>query len=289
MIAICSLVRKPFNFDTWVNYHISIGVSKFLLSVEDTPEIKEIIDSYGDIIEVEYISMDSKDRFYDRNYWTLMDRQKTFVTKSIERCKELSVEWLIHIDTDELLWCGDSVLALVNNVSKDIDYITVKNYEAVYTSDDLENPFLQTNTFISSDMTAYNSGKSIGRISPNLEFRGAHAFTGKHQNIETKRAIILHFESATFEKWFEKFNNITNSYNSSDIKGMKEYMIDDIKSEIKEVPITFYRDSSRLVKLGDLKKCREYYNKMKVSRYNPNTWKLYWTPLLPEKNSHWLR
>jgi len=289
MIAICSLVRKPFNFDTWVNYHISIGVSKFLLSVEDTPEIKEIIDSYGDIIEAEYISMDSKDRFYERNYWTLMDRQKTFVTKSIERCKELSVEWLIHIDTDELLWCGDSVLDLVNNVSKDIDYITVKNYEAVYTSDDLENPFLQTNTFISSDMTAYNSGKSIGRISPNLEFRGAHAFTGKHQNIETKRAIILHFESATFEKWFEKFNNITNSYNSSDIKGMKEYMIDDIKNEVKEVPITFYRDSSRLVKLGDLKKCREYYNKMKVSRYNPNTWKLYWTPLLPEKNSHWLR
>jgi pentatricopeptide repeat protein len=248
-----------------------------------------VIDSYGEFIEAEYVSMDSKDKFYDRNYWTLIDRQKTFVTKSIERCKELSIEWLIHIDTDELLWCGDSVLDLVNNVSKDVDYITVKNYEAVYTSDDLENPFLQTNTFISSGMTAYDSGKSIGRISPNLEFRGSHAFTGKHQNIETKKAVVLHFESATFEKWFEKFNNITNSYNSSDIKGMKEYMIDDVKSEIKEVPITFYRDSSRLVKLGDLKKCREYYNKMKVSRYNPNTWKLYWTPLLPEKNSHWLR
>lgn len=289
MIAICSLVRKPFNFDTWVNYHISIGVSKFLLSVEDTPELKEVIDSYGELIEAEYISMDSKDKFYDRNYWTLMDRQKNFVTKSIERCKELSVEWLIHIDTDELLWCGDSVLDLVNNVSKNIDYITVKNYEAVYTSDDLENPFLQTNTFISSNMTAYDSGKSIGRISPNLEFRGAHAFTGQHQNIETKKAVVLHFESATFEKWFEKFNNITNSYNFSDTQGMGEYMIDDMKNEIKEVPITFYRDSSRLVRSGDIKKCREYYNKMKVSRYNPHTWKLYWTPLLPEKNSHWLR
>jgi hypothetical protein len=289
MIAICSLVRKPFNFDTWIEYHKSIGVSKFLLSVEDTSYLKEVIDSYGDLIEAEYISMDSKDKFYDRNYWTLMDRQKIFVTKSIQRCKELSADWLIHIDTDELLWCGDSVFDLLNSISKDVDYITVKNYEAVYTSDNLENPFLQTNTFISSDMTAYDSGKSIGRISPNLEFRGSHAFTGKHQNIETKKAVVLHFESATFEKWFEKFNNITNSYNSSDIKGMKEYMIDDVKSEIKEVPITFYRDSSRLVKLGDLKKCREYYNKMKVSRYNPHTWKLYWTPLLPEKNSHWLR
>jgi len=289
MVSICSLVRKPFNFDTWIEYHKSIGVSKFLLSVEDTPELKESIDKYGDLIEAEYISMDSKDKFYDRNYWTLMDRQKIFVTKSIQRCKELSVDWLIHIDTDELLWCGDSVLDLLNSVNKDTDYITVKNYEAVYTSDDLENPFLQTNTFISSDMTAYDSGKSIGRISSNLEFRGAHAFTGKHQNIETKKAVVLHFESATFEKWFEKFNNITNSYNFSDIQGMKEYMIDDMKSEIKEVPITFYRDSSRLVKSGDIKKCREYYNKMKVSRYNPHTWKLYWTPLLPEKNSHWLR
>ena len=57
MIAICSLVRKPFNFDTWVNYHISIGVSKFLLSVEDTPELKEVIDSYGELIEAEYVSM----------------------------------------------------------------------------------------------------------------------------------------------------------------------------------------------------------------------------------------
>jgi hypothetical protein len=50
MIAICSLVRKPFNFDTWIDYHISIGVSKFLLSVEDTPELKELIDKYGGLI-----------------------------------------------------------------------------------------------------------------------------------------------------------------------------------------------------------------------------------------------
>jgi hypothetical protein len=230
--------------------------------------------------------MDSKDKFYDRNYWTLMDRQKTFVTKSIEKCKRLSIDWLLHIDTDELLWCGDSILNLVNDIKPDVDYITIKNYEAVYTSDDLENPFLQTNTFISSDMTAYNSGKSMGRISSNLEFRGAHAFHGKHHNIETKRAVVLHFESATFEKWLEKFSNNSNS-NYPEPQGMKDFMLNE--NEVKQVPLEFCKESSRLVRLGDLKKCREYYNKMKVSRYNPHTWKLYWTPLLPEKNSHWLR
>ena len=288
MIAICSLVRNPFNFDTWVDYHKSIGISKFLLSVEDTPELKEIIDSYDDLIEVEYVSMDSKDKFYDRNYWTLMDRQKTFVTKSIEKCKSLSIDWLLHIDTDELLWCGDSILDLLVGIEPDVDYIHIKNYEAVYSFDNLENPFLQTNTFISSDMMAYNGGKSMGRVSPRLEFGGPHAFNGKYHNIETKRSVILHFESATFEKWYDKFSNKSN-FDEPDTQGMKESMIDETKNEVKQVPLEFCKESSRLARLGDLEKCREYYNKMKVCRYNPNTWRLYWTPLLPQKNSHWLR
>jgi hypothetical protein len=137
-------------------------------------------------------------------------------------------------------------------------------------------------------MTAYNSGKSMGRVSSNLEFRGAHAFHGKHHSIETKRAVVLHFESATFEKWLEKFSNNSNT-TYPETKGMKDFMIDETKNEVKQVPLEFCKESSRLVRLDDIKKCREYYNKMKVSRYNPNTWKLYWTPLLPEKNSHWLR
>ena len=281
MIAICSLVRKPFNFNTWIDYHISIGISKFLLSVEDTPELKEIVDKYGDIIDAEYVSIDSKDKFYDRNYWTLIDRQINFVNKSIEKCKKLSIDWLLHIDSDELLWCGDSIEDLLVGVKSDVDYITIKNYEAVYSSDDLENPFLQTNTFISSGMTAYDSGKSMGRVSSNLQSRGSHGFYGNNLNIETKKAVLLHFESATFKKWLEKFSNNSNS-------NYPEFMLDENKN-IKQVPLEFCKESSRLVRLGDLEKCKEYYNKMKVSRYNPNTWKLYWTPLLPQKNSHWLR
>ena len=58
---------------------------------------------------------------------------------------------------------------------------------------------------------------------------------------------------------------------------------------LNKIPFIFYKESISLIREGDLIKCREYYNKMKVCRYNPNTWKLYWTPLLPQKNSHWVR
>ena len=62
------------------------------------------------------------------------------------------------------------------------------------------------------------------------------------------------FENTHFSIYFIYFLNFEFQFSelNSYIKGMKEYMIDDVKSEIKEVPITFYRDSSRLVKLGDL-------------------------------------
>ena len=284
MIALFSMVRKPFNFDTWIEYHLSLGFDYIYLRVEETPEISSLLDKYKDKVIVEY------DNFINKrdNYYTQMDRQKDFANKVIQDCIIKSVDWLAHIDSDELIWCGDSILDLLVGIEPDVDYIHIKNYEAVYSFDNLENPFLQTNTFISSDMMAYNGGKSMGRVSPRLEFGGPHAFNGKYHNIETKRSVILHFESATFEKWYDKFSNKSN-FDEPDTQGMKESMIDETKNEVKQVPLEFCKESSRLARLGDLEKCREYYNKMKVCRYNPNTWRLYWTPLLPQKNSHWLR
>ena len=284
MIALFSMVRKPFNFDTWIEYHLSLGFDYIYLRVEETPEISSLLDKYKDKVIVEY------DNFINKrdNYLGQMDRQKDFANKVIQDCIIKSVDWLAHIDSDELIWCGDSILDLLVGIEPDVDYINIKNYEAIYSFDNLENPFLQTNTFISSDMMAYNGGKSMGRVSPRLEFGGPHAFNGKYHNIETKRSVILHFESATFEKWYDKFSNKSN-FDEPDTQGMKESMIDETKNEVKQVPLEFCKESSRLARLGDLEKCREYYNKMKVCRYNPNTWRLYWTPLLPQKNSHWLR
>jgi glycerophosphoryl diester phosphodiesterase len=95
-----------------------------------------------------------------------------------------------------------------------------------------------------------------------------------YYNIETKKSVVLHFESATFEHWYKKFS---------------EEKMDTSDEMLNKIPFIFYKESISLIREGDLEKCREYYNKMKVCRYNPNTWKLYWTPLLPQKNSHWLR
>jgi len=265
------MVRKPFNFDTWLNYHLSLDVDYIFLRVEDTPELSDVLDNYKDKVIVEYDNyVNKKD-----NYWTQMNRQKEFVNNVIEKCKSLSIEWLIHIDSDELFWSSTTIKEMLSKVDKDISCVSIHNFEAVYPNDCLTNPFLETNRFLYKDLLAYSNGKSIGRISSDLSCRGPHAFTGKQHKINQKISLILHFESPTFNSWYKKF-----SEEKSDIS-------DDMMNNI---PFDFYKKSISLIRKGDLTKCREFYNKMKVDSYNKEgVYNLFWTPLLEQKNSNWSR
>lgn len=271
MIAICSMVRKPFNFDTWLDYHLSLDIDYIFLRVEDTPELSEILKKYKDRVVVEYDdSVNKRD-----NYWSQMDRQNKFVNSVIQNCKSLSIEWLIHIDSDELFWSSGSIKEMLSKLDKNISCVSIQNYEAVYPNDSLKNPFLETNVFLYKGLLAYANGKSIGRISQDLVCKGPHLFSGNQYKINQRLSVILHFESPTFYSWYKKFSEEKS----------------DISNEMMDkIPFEFYKKSISLVRKGDLTKCREFYNKMKVESYNSESViKLFWTPLLEQKNSHWLR
>lgn len=267
MFAICSMVRKPFNFETWLDYHFSLGINHIFLRIEDTPELFEVLKNYKDKVSVDYVERnDTSD-----NYWKLIDRQVQFVTSVIKSCQKMNISWLGHIDSDELVWCED--LNILNDVNDDIECVILKNYEAVYQNDNLQNPFLETNRFTKPKL-AYANGKPFGRISENLVFLGPHRFDGKSYTIERKM-MILHFESPNFDHWYKKF---------------KEEKSETSDEMLEKIPFRFYRESIELVRSGDLKKCREYYNKMKVEPYESSlTMKLFWTPLRKEKNSIWTK
>ena len=271
MIAICTMLRKPFNFDTWLEYHLSLGVDYIYLRVEETPELSTLLEKHKDKVIVEY------DNFVNKrdNYWTIIDRQKEFVNKVIQDCLSKSVTWLAHIDSDELLWTSKPIKDLLSNINNKFSFITLKNYEAVYPNDSLNNPFLETNNFLYKSQLAYANGKSIGRVNENLKWNGPHIFNGTQFEIAPSLAVILHYESPTFEYWYKKFS---------------EEKSDTSQEMFDKIPFKFYRESISIIRKGNLEKCREYYNKMKVETYNgDNIMRLFWTPMLEEKNSNWSR
>lgn len=274
MIAICSMVRKPFNFDTWIEYHLSLGVDYIFLRVEDTPELKETLDKYPNVFAY-YDNKSNK----KNNYWTQMNRQNNLIETIKDYLNKFNINWLIHIDSDELICNKKSLNDIFNSVDSKYDVVKFQNYEAIYDNDSLENPFFQTKKFKSINKLAYDNGKSASRVknlkskksdSPVGEIFCPHATEGEVFKLHNNIAVILHFESATFDIWYEKF------LNDSDM--------DD--EAFEKIPFNFYKKSIEIIKNGDKQKAREYYNKMKVNVNDPHH-VLYWTPQLKDKNINW--
>lgn len=274
MIAICCRLRKPLNFDVWIDYHLSLGVDYFFLVIEDTPELLELTTKYENIYVFFQEGCSKKN-----NYFGLMNRQKELFTHHLPQIKKIGIEWIFHIDCDELICSSKNLKDLLDRVPKDRDVVKMQNYEAVYDRDDLEIPFYQTNTFKYRNRLSYSNGKSAVRVddiklldwdSPIGRCFSPHSFGGKSIDVPPAELVILHFDSATFRNWYEKFKNL----------------IDIEPQFFSEIPFVFYRESIEIIKSGDLILAREFYNKMKVG-LKDSVVKLYWTPQLENKNVNW--
>ncbi len=265
MVAICTMICKPFHFETWLNYHFSIGVEYIFLRVENTPELEEIISKYSNV----FAYYDSDVNTFN-NYWTIQKRQNHFFETIKQKMLDLNIEWVVsNIDSDELLCC-ENINEILKNVPKNYDVVQISNYEAVYSNDNVDNPFIETNTFIENNFLAYGNGKSASRLNEKTETHGPHSFKGSVFKLLPRKICVLHYESSNFERWYTKFKN----YNQTD------------KELIDKIPFPFYKESIEIIREGNKEKARKYFNKKKVD-ISENTLKLYWTPTLQQKNICW--
>ena len=83
---------------------------------------------------------------------------------------------------------------------------------------------------------SYTNGKSMGNLHMPLSSNGSHYFHGKSVEVDMKDAVILHFDSCTFKKWFEKFQNLSNIS----------------QPVLSKIPFPFYKDS-----ILHIKQCAE--------------------------------
>lgn len=264
MIAICSMIRNPFNFNWWLDYHLNIGVDYIFLEVEDTPELKTITDKYPNVITNYKSDVNRKN-----NYLTLIDRQKIFVEGIKSKLIDLDIKWIIHIDSDELVCCSGELKKLLDEVPDNYQTVRFTNYEAVYDSDTLENVFLETSKFrYGQYRISYKNGKSAGRVNDELKVKSPHKFFGNRLYYPEIKISILHYESANFDNWYTKFNQ------------------DFDQDKFEEIPFEFYKKSIDVIKSGDKELARQYYNKMKVG-VTDGVIKLSWAPNFIERNIVW--
>lgn len=217
-IAIAVMMRKPTDVALWFEHHRQIGISRFYVRLEDSPGVASFLRTQSDVYFEEGVS-DT-----ENNYTNQITRQRDFVNKMMPKARKDGMEWVVHIDVDELLE-GD-VLKTLGDIPATLLIGKLKNAEAVYREG--EPTCFSSKKFIRCDKggpcTAYVNGKGIGRTVEGVTLGGAHDFVyrGKVDPVVTYQIPfddlhVLHYDSCTLGTWLEKFAHMSKKAKLDDI------------------------------------------------------------------------
>ena len=237
-VAIACLMRKPVDLPLWFRHHTNMGVSLFFIRLEDTPGLDDYFALRKDVI----YEVAQSDKSGD-NYKTLQDRQKKFVNQSLVKAREAGVDWLFHIDADELL---HGSLTVLDELDAGIQTIKIENAEAIF-SEGSETCF-SADKFLrcgkGAPCRSYVNGKAAGRCVRDVALAGPHDFSYKGEiegsfkkTVSFDALHVLHFDACSLGAWVEKYKHLGK----------------DPKSDI---PFPYYKES-----IGAAKNAYDVYKK----------------------------
>ncbi len=236
-IAIISMIKNPKNIEEWINYHISKGVSRFYIRLEDTPELESFLSSHKNVFLEIGSSKDNINKpTIDYAAAEFFQRQCDWIDKAIKLAIKDNIQWVTHIDCDELIDCEGSIQSNLQKESSILqETYVIPNYEAKYenvpTKTDSCFKYKKLNKCSEGSCISYANGKSIAKVSEYLKQAGAHRFYHKDdkKEVELKTIRLLHFESCDFDQYVSKY-------------------IDLAKTTEKKFPFPFYNDSINIAK-----------------------------------------
>jgi len=248
-VAIVLLSRRPPDLKSWLQYHLDyMQVKHVFMDVEDTPHFDEAWATLAKVDQdrVTVWKMDASGTQGDKrpadDYTTLQARQLAAMSRSKAVSKEMGIDWLIHIDDDELLYTPlhRPIGQILSTVQTGYDQAYIPNVEAIYKSADVKSCFTETN-MVNMDrysFVSYANGKAAVRVADDdAQPAGPHQWKTSqglevnsiHLDAETfgSPLWLVHFESCPFVRWEDKFWELGNTS----------------PAKIKAIPFPFYKES----------------------------------------------
>ncbi|KAJ9184911.1 hypothetical protein P3X46_004596 [Hevea brasiliensis] len=248
----------------WIFYHKVIGVSSFFLFVEGkatSPNVSKVLETIPGV-KVIYRTRELEEQqarsriwnetwlasfFYKPCNYELFVKQSLNMEMAIVMAREAGMDWIIHLDTDELIHPAGaheySLRQLLSDVPGNVDMVIFPNYESSVERDDVKEPFSEVSLFkknydhLPKDVyfgnykeatrgnpnyfLTYGNGKSAARIQDHLRPNGAHRW---HNYMKTPNEIKLD-EAAVLHYTYPKFSDLTSRRDRCGCKPTK----DDVK------------------------------------------------------------
>ncbi|OAY40361.1 glycosyltransferase-like At2g41451 [Manihot esculenta] len=248
----------------WIFYHKFIGVSSFFLFVEGkaaSPNVTKVLETIPGV-KVIYRTRELEEKqarsriwnetwlasfFYKPCNYELFVKQSLNMEMAIVLAREAGMDWIIHLDTDELLHPAGareySLRHLLSDVPGKIDMVIFPNYESGVERDDVKEPFSEVSLFKKNYdhlpkevyfgnykeatrgnpnyFLTYGNGKAAARIQDHLRPNGAHRW---HNYMKIPNEIKLD-DAAVLHYTYTKFSDLTSRRDRCGCKPTK----DDVK------------------------------------------------------------
>ena len=217
-VGIMSSQRQPTDPYTWLRVHVDAGIRAFYIMFEDSEDVPAKMQEYATQVlgggrpkkdpasVIFYYETRDVDRSKEKNYMDLMARQEAWVNKAIGLAKKDGVDWVFHIDDDEVAFPGsDKGMATWPEVlAKELDpgcmSVHVQNIEAFSPAQPAASYLRDSGIrFLPRGCAhlyaAYANGKSATRTVAPQRAAGPHYFQpGKTCELDAGKGVIGHFE-----------------------------------------------------------------------------------------------
>lgn len=250
LAIVATIADAEDSIDQFILYHIAIGFSKFYLFIDDNNEkVMRIARSYS---QVEVFSRDqalyeqwkSTPAFSDEKKKNLIDtevmvrQEMNFYVASLQAKRE-GIDWLLHIDIDELFYPNEVDINNYFNAlqKKGIASVTFLNYESISTSETSDTIYssaiffkinffrrghwlfskeqrqyiLDTNWLREKYFNYYQNGKSIINLTgKKIVFYDVHSIMADGNRLlgGHRDPIVLHFPCARYVDFCKKYNRL---------------------------------------------------------------------------------
>ncbi|KAJ7571043.1 hypothetical protein O6H91_01G146400 [Diphasiastrum complanatum] len=275
----------------WLYYHRVIGASHFVLFVEGkaaSANVSAVLESIPGVRVVprtkELEEKQARSRIWNETWlssfffrpcnYELFVKQSLNMEMAIVMAREAGADWIIHLDTDELLHPAGapeySLRRLFSDVASDVDMVVFPNYESSVERDDITDPFTEVTMFkknydhltketyfgLYREATrgnpnyflTYGNGKAAARMQDHLRPNGAHRW---HNYVKFPREIKLD-EAAVLHYTYAKFSDLTSRRDRCGCNPTKE----DVK---RCFMLEFDRDAFIIASTGSEEEMRRWY------------------------------
>lgn len=195
------------NLKWWLAYHREL-FSKILLFIDDPAQQAEA-DAIADNQIIVIAGDQTLHPHVDGLQGRAMVRQERNTMAAIDYCRAHDIEWLCHLDDDEILYISKDHLDEAFGCK--CNQLVFINLE-VFPRWNAENAFTECLYFKMNGeypFNFYGNGKAAARISSDPMPAGAHRFACQSEHTEVvNTGVVLHYSCATYNMWIDKYKNL---------------------------------------------------------------------------------